>query len=83
MNGTVVDCLHERIILLGYVGVEQTNQAIVPTSEKDVRLGWVKAQGCDLVVVFCILPYLLILSQIPAEIVSTVSTALTANFEKP
>jgi len=65
MDWTVVDYLYQGVVLLDYVCVEQADQAIIATSKKNISMGWMKAQSCDLIVVFRVLPYLLVLSRVP------------------
>ena len=67
MNRTVADCLYKGVVLLGYIAVEQADQAIITTRKQDVLPQGVKAHGRNLVVVFRILPHLLVLSGIPRK----------------
>lgn len=61
----MIDHLYQGVVLLGYVCVEQADQAIIATSKKDIPPRWMNAHSCDLIVVFRVLPYLLVLSRIP------------------
>lgn len=73
MYGTVVDDLEKRIVLLWYRHVKNADESVVTASEQVIRLGWVEIESCEIVVVFRVLPFWLVLSVIPVGVRRVVS----------